>query len=201
MSSGDTENADPALGSDAANAGSSDRASARRVERPKSKGLLSFRNVAIVSVLVVGGAVGYELWRSPDLTGPSRVRGTPNVDTTPAGDQLRTSERYQDNLRRQNEQGADEAAQTGDSFIATPDEPLRDIDAPPPAADPNPHRPLPPPNPVAEPSPPRTVVIERSQPQSPAPQAADTQQADPDYSRIDRLAQLMAAQQQGLLQS
>ncbi|MEL6205732.1 MAG: hypothetical protein AAFR47_10545 [Pseudomonadota bacterium] len=141
-----------------------------------------------MSVLVVGAVVGYELRRSPDLTGPSRVRGTPDVDATPAGDQPRTSERYQDNLRRQNEQGADEAARTGDSFIATPDEPLRDIDAPPPVADPNPNRSLPPPNPVAEPSPPRTVVIERSPSQSPAPQATDPQQAAPDYSCIDRLA-------------
>ncbi|GFE66972.1 DotG/IcmE/VirB10 family protein [Litoreibacter roseus] len=176
--------------------------STRRIERPRSRGLLSFRNVALLSVLAVGGAVGFELWRNPDLIGDSRISGPPNVNTTPAGDQLRTSERYEDNLRRQNEQGAEEAADDGGSFIATPDEPLRQIDEPVVTAPANTNRPLPPANPRTQPAQePQTIVIERptepvrQQPTAPAPEAA------PNYDHINQLAQLMASQKQGLLQS
>jgi intracellular multiplication protein IcmE len=154
-----------------------------------------------LTVLVVGGAVGYEVWKNPELIGPSRVAGTPNVDDTPAGDQLRTSERYQDNLRQQNEDGAREAQDNDTSFIATPDEPLRQIDEKPPAISPNPNRPLPPANVPVETQQLRTVVIDRQQPVRQQPRPTETQPQAPDYARINRLAQLMATQQQGLLSS
>jgi intracellular multiplication protein IcmE len=154
-----------------------------------------------LTVLVVGGAVGYEVWKNPELIGPSRVAGTPNVDDTPAGDQLRTSERYQDNLRQQNEDGAREAQDNDTSFIATPDEPLRQIDKKPPAISPNPNRPLPPANVPVETQQLRTVVIDRQQPVRQQPRPTETQPQAPDYARINRLAQLMATQQQGLLSS
>ncbi|MBO6727842.1 MAG: hypothetical protein JJ911_19445 [Rhizobiaceae bacterium] len=170
-----------------------------RVDRRSRSGLLSFRNVAILTILIVGGAVGYEVWRNPDLIAPSRVAGTPNVDDTPAGDQLRTSERYQDNLRQQNEDGAREAEDNDTSFIATPDEPLRQIDEQPPALAPNRNRPLPPANTPAPEQPPRTVVIERSQRSLPQVQPTPIEPSVPDYARINQLAQLMATQQQGLL--
>ncbi|WP_029066140.1 DotG/IcmE/VirB10 family protein [Labrenzia sp. DG1229] len=173
--------------------------SSRRVDRKRSRGLLSFRNIAIVSLVVVGAAVGLELWRNPELGGSSRIAGAPNVDATPAGEQLRDSERYQDNLRQQNEEGANEAASGGDSFIATPDEPLRDIDEPPATVETNPNRPLPPANRIAEPAAP-TVVIERPAPTDTRRQATPSEQV-PDYGQINQLAQLMAAQQQGLLSS
>ena len=173
--------------------------SARRIERTRGRGLLSFRNIAIVSLVVVGGAVAFELWRNPELVGDSRIAGAPNVDATPAGSQLRDSERYQDNLRRQNEQGAEQAETARESFIATPDEPLRDIDQPPAAAETNPNRPLPPANRVVE-TPSQPVVIERPAATPQSPQVAPAEPA-PDYSQINQLAQLMAAQQQGLLSS
>lgn len=180
-------------------ADSADRATAGRITRGRKGGLLSFRNIALLTVLVVGGAVGYEVWKNPDLIGPSRVAGTPNVDDTPAGDQLRTSERYQDNLRQQNEDGARNAEDTDTSFIATPDEPLRQIDEKPPAIAPNPNRPLPPANVPVETQQPRTVVIDRQQPVRQQAQSTPNQPAPPDYARINQLAQLMATQQQGLL--
>lgn len=180
-------------------AGTADRADARRVTRGRTGGLLSFRNVALLTVLVVGGAVGFEVWKNPDLIGPSRVAGTPNLDDTPAGDQLRTSERYQDNLRQQNEEGAQIAEDTDTSFIATPDEPLRQIDEKPPAIAPNPNRPLPPANAPVETQQPRTVVIDRQQPVRQQAQPSPEQPQAPDYARINQLAQLMATQQQGLL--
>ena len=99
-----------------------------------------------------------------DQIGPSRLSRKPNVDDTPAGDQLRTSERYQDNLRQQNEDGAREAQEGDTSFIATPDETLRQIDGKPPAIAPNGNPPLPPANTPVETEPPRTVVIDREQP-------------------------------------
>ncbi len=179
---------------------SRDRGSGR-INRVRKRGLLSFRNFAFLTVLVVGGAVGYEVWKNPELIGPSRFAGTPNVDDTPAGDQLRTSERYQDNLRQQNEDGAREAQNTDTSFIATPDEPLRQIDEKPPAIAPNPNRPLPPANVPVETQQPRTVVINRQQPLRQQPRPTGTQPQAPDYTRINRLAQLMATQQQGLLSS
>ena len=170
-------------------AGTAERADARRVTRGGKGGLLSFRNIALLTVLVVGGAVGFEVWKNPDLIGPSRVAGTPNVDDTPAGDQLRTSERYQDNLRQQNEDGAQTAQDTDTSFIATPDEPLRQIDEKPPAIAPNPNRPLPPAN----------APVETQQPVRQQAQPIPNQTQVPDYARINQLAQLMATQQQGLL--
>lgn len=179
---------------------SSDRGSSR-INRERKRGLLSFRNIAVLTVLVVGGAVGYEVWKNPELIGPSHVAGTPNVDDTPAGDQLRTSERYQDNLRQQNEDGAREAQDNDTSFIATPDEPLRQIDEKPPAIAPNPNRPLPPANVPVETQLPRTVVIDRQQSVRQQPRPTETQPQAPDYARINRLAQLMATQQQGLLSS
>lgn len=184
---------------DASDTNSRDRSS--RINRERKRGLLSFRNIAFLTVLVVGGAVGYEVWKNPELIGPSRVAGTPNVDDTPAGDQLRTSERYQDNLRQQNEDGAREAQDTDTSFIATPDEPLRQIDEKPPAIAPNPNRPLPPANVPVEIQQPRTVVIDRQQPVRQQPRPTETQPQAPDYARINRLTQLMATQQQGLLSS
>ncbi len=194
------ENKDEANNGPAANsADTTDRAKGGRVTRGRNGGLLSFRNIALLTVLIVGGAVGFEVWKNPDLIGPSRVAGTPNVDDTPAGDQLRTSERYQDNLRQQNEDGARNAEDTDTSFIATPDEPLRQIDEKPPVIAPNPNRPLPPANDPNEPQQPRTVVIDRQQPVLQQAQPTPNQPAQPDHARINHLAQLMATQQQGLL--
>lgn len=179
--------------------GAAEEPRAGRVIRARKRGLLSFRNMALLAILAVGGAVGYEVWKNPELIGPSRVAGTPNVDDTPAGDQLRESERYRDNLRRQNEDGAREAEESDTSFIATPDEPLRRIDEKPPATAPNPNRPLPPANDPVETEPPRTVVIDRQQPAQQQARPVPDQPQPPDYARINQLAQLMATQQQGLL--
>ncbi|MCQ0090341.1 DotG/IcmE/VirB10 family protein [Roseovarius sp. M141] len=175
------------------------RTSAGRVTRGRKGGLLSLRNMALLTIVAVGGAVGYEIWKNPELIGPSRVAGTPNVDDTPAGDQLRDSERYQDNLRQQNEDGAREAQESDTSFIATPDEPLRQIDDKPPAIAPNPNRPLPPANEPVETEQPRTVVIDRQQPVQQQGRPMPDQPQPPDYARINQLAQLMATQQQGLI--
>ncbi|MCQ0090587.1 hypothetical protein [Roseovarius sp. M141] len=179
--------------------GAAEEPRAGRVIRERKRGLLSFRNMALLAILAVGGAVGYEVWKNPELIGPSRVAGTPNVDDTPAGDQLRDSERYRDNLRRQNEDGAREAEESDTSFIATPDEPLHRIDEKPPATAPNPNRPLPPANDPVETEPPRTVVIDRQQPGQQQVRPVAGQPQPPDYARINQLAQLMATQQQGLL--
>mgnify|MGYP005987618223 CR=1 FL=1 len=180
-------------------AGRSESTHSARVTRGRKRGFLSFRNVALLTILAVGAAVGYEIWKNPDLIGPSRVAGTPNVDDTPAGDQLRDSERYQDNLRQQNEEGAREAQESDTSFIATPDEPLRQIDEKPPATAPNPNRPLPPANAPVETEQPRTVVIDLPRPGQQQTRPMPGQPQPPDYARINQLAQLMATQQQALV--
>ena len=174
---------------------------ARKVNRKQKKGLLSFRNVAVVSMLAVGGAVGFEAWRNPELIGGSKVGGTPNLDVTPAGNQLETSERYADNLDRQNEQGAQDAIEADESFIATPDQPLRDIDTPFVPAVTNENRPLPPANTNPPVEQPQTVVIARPEPQITRQQAPATVEPAPNYNRINQLAQLMSSQQQGLNQA
>lgn len=174
---------------------------ARKVNRKQKKGLLSFRNVAVVGVLVVGGAVGFEAWRNPELIGGSKVGGAPNLDVTPAGDQLETSERYADNLDRQNEQGAQDAIDADESFIATPDQPLRDIDTPIVPAVTNENRPLPPANSNPPVEQPETVIIARPEPQITRQQAPATAEPAPNYNRINQLAQLMSSQQQGLNQA
>ncbi|WP_113913376.1 DotG/IcmE/VirB10 family protein [Roseovarius dicentrarchi] len=201
-----SESKSPNENNDEANTGpasdrsdTADKTNAGRVTRGRRSGPLSFRNMALLTILAVGGAVGYEIWKNPELIGPSRVAGTPNLDDTPAGDQLRDSERYQDNLRRQNEDGAREAQESDTSFIATPDEPLRQIDDKPPATAPNPNRPLPPANAPVETEQPRTVVIERQQPARQQAQPSPDKPQPPDYARINQLAQLMATQQQGLI--
>lgn len=176
-------------------------AGARKVNRKQKKGLLSFRNVAAISILVVGCAVAIEAWRNPELIGGSRVGSAPNLDVTPAGDQLETSERYADNLNRQNEQGAQDAIEADESFIATPDQPLRDIDTPVVPTVTNENRPLPPANANPRVEQPQTVVIERSEPQIPRQSAPATAEPAPNYNRINQLAQLMSSQQQGLNQA
>lgn len=185
------------------NAGNKGRTNtgARKVRRKQKKGLLSFRNVALISVLVVGGAVGFEVWRNPELIGGSKVGGTPNLDVTPAGDQLESSERYADNLDRQNEQGAQDAIDADESFIATPDQPLRDIDTPVAPVVTNQNRPLPPANAKPPAEQPQTVIIDRVEPQIPRQPTPAPSAAPPNYNRINQLTQLMSAQQQGLNQA
>lgn len=86
------------------------------------------------------------------------------MPTFDASDQLRTSERYQANLRQQNEDGGRDAQEGDTSVIATPDEPLRQIDDKPPDVAPNQNCPLPPANTPVEVKPLRTVVIDCQQP-------------------------------------
>lgn len=164
------------------------------VLRKKSKGLLSFRNIAIAAVVVIGGTIVYEVYKDPESFGFSRFARTPTIDDTPAGQQLETSQRYQDNLDRQNVAGAEEARRVGGSFIATADEPLRNIDDKPAPTEVNAFRPLPPANPP-RPEPQKTIVVQPRQPAAPTPSAPPA----PDYNRVNQLAQIMASQQQALL--
>ncbi|WP_136661478.1 DotG/IcmE/VirB10 family protein [Nitratireductor sp. XY-223] len=164
------------------------------VSRRNSRGLLSFRNIAIAAIVVVGGAVAYEVCKDPESFGFSRFARTPNIDDTPAGQQLETSQRYRDNLDRQNIEGAQEARRVGGSFIATADEPLRNIDDKPAPTEVNAFRPLPPAN-TPRPEPQKTIVVQPRQQAAPPPSAPPA----PDYNRINQLAQIMASQQQALL--
>lgn len=168
------------------------------VTRKKPSGLLSFRNIAIVSILVVGGTIGYEVYKDPETFGLSKIARTPNVDDTPAGAQLEASQRYQDNLNRQNAEGAEEARRIGGSFIATPDEPLRSIDDKPDEPERNKFRPLPPAN-ASQPEPQQTIVVQSQVPRRQQTQAQADEAPAPDYNRINQLAQIMANQQQALL--
>lgn len=164
------------------------------VSRKKSKGLLSFRNIAIAAVVVFGGTIVYEVYKDPESFGFSRFARTPTIDDTPAGQQLETSQRYQDNLDRQNVAGAEEARRVGGSFIATADEPLRNIDDKQAPTEVNAFRPLPPANPP-RPEPQKTIVVQPRQPAAPTPSAPPA----PDYNRVNQLGQIMASQQQALL--
>ena len=179
---------------DSENTGRDASGEAGSVSRKKSKGLLSFRNIAIAAVVVIGGTIVYEVYKDPESYGFSRFARTPNIDDTPAGRQLETSQRYQDNLDRQNVAGAEEARRVGGSFIATADEPLRNIDDKPAPTEANAFRPLPPANPP-RPEPQKTIVVQPRQPAAPTPSAPPT----PDYNRVNQLAQIMAGQQQALL--
>lgn len=164
------------------------------VSRKKSGGLLSFKNIAIVAVVVVGGTIGYEIYKDPEAFGLSKIARTPNIDDTPAGEQLEASQRYQDNLNRQNTEAAEEARRVGGSFIATPDEPLRSIDEKVAEPERNRFRPLPPAN-TPPPEPQQTIVVQpRTQMQKPS-----NSPPAPDYNRINQLAQVIASQQQALL--
>lgn len=86
--------------------------------------------LSIVCGLTVIAAVGLTLfksWHSAQLEA-SRISRPPSLDSTPAGRQLVESPRYKQSLDIVNQRDAKTAAKQGDSFVATPDEALRDID-------------------------------------------------------------------------
>lgn len=103
-------------------------AGAATVNRSSRKRGSRVQTYVVVGLLASAvGYVGYSMFKQNDLA-PSRISRGPNVDATPAGQQQADSERYQQSLDAVNQQGAQTADQSGGSFLATPDEPLRNID-------------------------------------------------------------------------
>lgn len=144
----------------------------------KNKPLL----VAVGAFLLAGVALTvYKAWNN-EFTGGSRISRPPSIDTTPAGQQLAESERYKQSLDTVNREGSQQAEKDGSSFIATPDEPLRDIDEKP-KAQTNFRKPVAPAN-TPEPEVREAIVTKKAE-QAPPP---------PDYSRINQLAAQIAGQ-------
>lgn len=139
---------------------------------------------AVAFVLIGGvGLTVYKQMNQQQQGGNSRISRAPTVDSTPAGQQLAESPRYKDNLDTVNQRGSEEAAQTGKSFIAVPDEPLRDVDQKPVAKN-NFRKPLAPAN-EPEVQVKEEIVVETRREQAPPP---------PDYSRINQLAKAITQQ-------
>ncbi|WLS01366.1 DotG/IcmE/VirB10 family protein [Shinella sumterensis] len=96
--------------------------------RPKKRGNM-LQTVVVVGLLASAvGYVGYQTLKPGELDASRIARGPGNIDATPAGSELANSERYQQSLNTVNDDGAARAQQAGSSFIATPDEPLRNVD-------------------------------------------------------------------------
>lgn len=133
------------------------------------------------------GLTLFKSWHNAQLE-TSHISRPPSLDSTPAGPQLVESPRYKQSLDIVNQRDAKAAAKQGKSFVATPDEALRDIDeqpkpqpafrkpiAPAPAAPNN--------EPALDPLP----QIRREPVATPRPATAD-------YGRIHQLASLIANQ-------
>ncbi|WP_279483551.1 DotG/IcmE/VirB10 family protein [Aureimonas sp. SK2] len=104
-------------------AGTINRSKPRRSKAPVILGAMLMAGVA--------GAVFVVFSRGEESPSSRMVRTPENINTTPAGEQLASSERYRNSLASSNQQGSEEAARTPDqSFLATPDEPTRPIDPP-----------------------------------------------------------------------
>ncbi len=161
---------------------------ARRRSRLGLYGLLAIG--AVTAGVVVMQLDGEALLRSA-YSGPPR-----GMDVTPGGEQLAESERYRTTLRQANLGGAREANRSGQSFLATPDEPsepLRDIDDRPAAIAPLGPQ-LPPANEraQAEPAEPEVEYVPVDRPVYYEYRRAEV--TENDYSDIDALAAAMARQ-------
>lgn len=95
--------------------------------RNRRKGTRMQTYVVIGLLVCTVGYVGYSMMKQNNVSS-SRISRSPNVDGTPAGQQQADSQRYQQSLDTVNQQGAQTAHDTGTSFLATPDEPLRNVD-------------------------------------------------------------------------
>lgn len=152
----------------------------KRRRQSRNRWLLSF--VCGVVVISAIGLTLFKSWHNARLE-TSHISRPPGLDSTPAGRQLVESPRYKQSLDIVNQRDAKAAAKQGESFVATPDEALRDVDEQP---EPQPalRKPVAPANdPAADNGPQnrsQTVVVAR-------PVAAD-------YARIHQLANLIATQ-------
>lgn len=154
-------------------------------------GIVSLTSIAVGAALLGGvGITAYKIWNRDELN-TSRISRAPVVNTTPAGEQLAESERYKNSLNAANQANSQSASQEGGSFVATPDEPLRDVDLPKAAAAPGFKRPVAPPNDQPEQPPVANLT----------PDQRETRKGPDDYSDINQLAAAMSSQGQGLLQS
>lgn len=100
-------------------------ATVNRAPRKKGSRIQTYVVVDLLASAV--GYVGYSMMKQNELS-PSRISRGPNVDGTPAGQQQADSQRYQQSLDSVNQAGAENADESGTSFLATPDEPLRNVD-------------------------------------------------------------------------
>lgn len=105
--------------------GLADAAAINRPSRRKGTRMQTYVVVGLLACAV--GYVGYSMMKQNNLSS-SRISRGPNVDGTPAGQQQADSQRYQQSLDTVNQEGAQTAQDSGSSFLATPDEPLRNVD-------------------------------------------------------------------------
>lgn len=171
-------------------AGSASTISRAKPRRSKAPVLAGVGMAALVA-----GAVFVVFARGGDAATSRMVSVPQNIDTTPAGQQLATSENYRQTLNSSNQQGSQQAATTkGQSFLATPDEPTRPVEPP---KDPIPvvAPKLPPPNqrPVAE----KVRIEYRDRIVGTAPMQAPPQ-PETDWASIDAMAKRMGTQGDGL---
>ena len=182
-----------------------------RPVKAKRKSRLGLYGAAVIA-LAAGGAMTFNQYGGEELLTSRFAKPPRAMDTTPAGEQLAESERYRNNLRQANLEGAEAAtAAPQRSFIAVPDQPvvpnMRDIDDEPKKA--KVVRPkLPPANkPIIEPKvePPKPeVIVKREVVKEIVEQPVyyeykrDNVQYDNDYSDIDALTRMMQNQASGL---
>jgi len=142
--------------------------------------------LSLVGGLAILAAIGltvFKSWHSAQLEA-SRISRPPSLDSTPAGRQLVESPRYKQTLDIVNQRDAKAAAKQGDSFVATPDEALRDIDQ-------QPKTQLPFRKPVA---PANQPVMNEGPQERQQTERATRPPAATDYARIQQLAGLIASQ-------
>jgi len=158
----------------------------RKKRRSFNKKLIS----VAAGVLLVGGFLTVYKSVRPDSASHSHISRGPNINSTPAGQQLAESERYRNNLNETNRVHSELASKAGKSFIATPDEPLRDVDDKANAQTIF-RKPVAPANePEPEPEPKENIVAPVRQEVNQAPPLP----TPPDYRRIYELAAAISSQ-------
>ena len=97
------------------------------VKRRKSSVSRLTTGIAVLALAATGGVLAYNFTAVSQGKASVMTKGPQTIDGTPAGDQLAASPAYQQTLYEANTQGASAALEkSGASFIAVPDEPVKD---------------------------------------------------------------------------
>lgn len=150
--------------------------------------------------LILGGSIFFSSTQTSDP--PSAVRSVPNLDATPGGAIQAENERFQEILRRANDDRATEAEQRRETFIPTPESTLEPLDRFDRAdaqevSEPEPEpAPEPEPGPAPEPEPEPRVIESRDIPAVTPPRRPRVETTAPDQEEnpyIDGMVQQMGS--------
>lgn len=94
--------------------------------RRSKKRFSTTSNIAAGLILAaIAGALIYNFFGDPSLAKSRMTKGPERIDGTPAGTQLASSEAYRNTLNNANQLGAENARKSNRSFMATPDEQVK----------------------------------------------------------------------------